>query len=230
MRPYLCFLLLLFSVASFHGAAQPALIQQIAEQQLLAWNLPDALGFQVPAVRRMDPPLVSGGRIRALGANDRWVVAMPAAGERFAVYRTETIGEAVAAGDLSPDLVKLGEVVQVVIKGDDAIFVGQTGFMQVFRLQLPVNGGHVAVGQSVGAVPPEGFRITAPGSRSAPGSDVDFLYSPAGNDGLAIFDLTLPWYPKLYRIISATRRLSPAPPADSDPVVNPSSVAIMSGQ
>lgn len=230
MRLYLCFLLSLFSVASFHGAAQPALIQQVAEQQLLVWNLPDALGFQVPALRRLEPPLVSGSRIRALGANDRWVVAMPAAGERFAVYRTETMGEAVAAGDLSPDLVKLGEVVQVVIKEDDAIFVGQTGFMQVFRLQLPANGGHVAVGQSVGAVPPEGFRITAPGSRSAPGSNVDFLYSPAGNDGLAIFDLTLPWYPKLYRTISATRRLSPAPPVDSDPVVNPSSVAILSGQ
>ena len=230
MRSVLCFLLSLFSIASFQGSAQPALEQQVAEQRVLEWNLPEALGFQVPALRRLDPALATGTRIRAIGSNDRWVVAIPAAGARFTVHRTEAIGEAIPAGDLAPDLTKLGEVVQVVIKEDDAIFVGQTGYMQVFRLQLPANGGHVLVGQSVGAVPPEGFRITAPGSRSAPGSNADFLYIPAGNDGLAIFDLSLPWYPKLYRTLSATRRINPAPAVDSDPVVNPTSVAIMSGQ
>jgi hypothetical protein len=146
MRSVLCFLLSLLSVASFQGSAQPALEQQVAEQRVLEWNLPEALGFQVPALRRLAPALATGTRIRAIGSNDRWVVAIPAAGARFTVHRTEAIGEAIPAGDLAPDLTKLGEVVQVVIKEDDAIFVGQTGYMQVFRLQLPANGGHVLVG------------------------------------------------------------------------------------
>jgi len=229
MRTFLVFITLVIGPFIIRGAQEPVLTERITEHVLMDLNLPPALGFALPGFRRLDPPIVSGGPVDVLGGNDRWVVCMSVAGARLQVYRTQVAGTAVASGDLAPDLVRLGEVVQVVVKEDDAILIGRTGAIQVFRLQAPAAGGHVLVGQNVGILPPPDLRITGPGARPAPGGNVDFLYLPAGQHGLMVFDITLPWFPKWYRTINATRR--PAPEAgDSDPVVNPSSVVLLNGQ
>jgi hypothetical protein len=207
--------------------AQEALSRHTPEGVLLEWNLPEALGISATQLERIEPPVPTGGRVAGIWANERWLLSASAAAGALSVFQFTGPGTVGPAGALALDPVAFGELAQAVIKQDDAILISRSGQVLVYRLRTGADGGPVQVGQLVGPLPAPEFRLTGIGRRSGPGPSVDYLYMPAGADGVALYDLTLEWFPRAVRNLRETRVFGPNGLEAGEPLAPPTAVAAL---